>query len=470
MNSFRLHSVRFEEKDFETNEIRLIYPEHNPNSNYISLIVGNNGTGKSRVLSKIARHFVESFKNQRSKSLFENLMEYERPPEKVIAITNSISDKFPMDESFRPSRNDNDNDNQYFKDFKYNYLGTRSRANSFSNRALMNRALDILFESYSELDVSSNYRHIFDYLDYEPIIKLNYSVSDKIFNLTSGEITPSIFLEYIEKRNNDSRFRRLSPNRVKDLISDKINELCRFLNTYHLGKRELLINFSAKNISRFIEDNSGYESNVNSYNLIGILTKLDIIRRVEIKVYKKGGAEFNFNDASSGEANILSTLIALIPVIKNNSLVLIDEPEISLHPLWQSQYIDLINKIFSNFNGCHIIIASHSHFLVTDLLPEKSAVITLRNKKGQIKSEFIAESTYGWSAEEILYNVFNVKTVRNHFIESDLIDLLGLISEKSQNTSKIRELLQSLKSLSLTPNDPLNAVIEEATSYLKEND
>jgi Cdc6-like AAA superfamily ATPase len=171
MNSFRLHSVRFEEKDFETNEIRLVNPEHNSSSNYISLIVGNNGTGKSRVLSKIARFFVDQFKEQRSISLFGNQLNYNQPPKKVISITNSISDKFPMDESFRPSRNDVTN--QLFKDFNYNYLGTRNRINSFSNRALMNRALDILFESYSEEDVSSNYRYVFDYLDYEPIIKLN---------------------------------------------------------------------------------------------------------------------------------------------------------------------------------------------------------------------------------------------------------------------------------------------------------
>lgn len=468
MNSFRLHSVRFEEKDFETNEIRLINPEHNSSSNYISLIVGNNGTGKSRVLSKIARFFVDQFKEQRSISLFGSQLKYNQPPEKVIAITNSISDKFPMDESFRPSRNDENN--HLFKDFNYNYLGTRNRMNSFSNRALMNRALDILFESYSEVDVSSNYRYVFDYLDYEPIIKLNYTVSNKIFDTTNGEITPKTFLEYIENQNNNSRFRRLNPEQINDLINNKVNELCHFLNTYHSRKRELLINFSAKNISRFIEDDSGYQSNVNSYDLIRILTKLDIIRQVEIKVYKKGGAEFNFNEASSGEANILSTLIALIPILRNNSLILIDEPEISLHPLWQSQYIDLINKVFSNFNGCHIIIASHSHFLVTDLLPKKSSVITLRNHKGMIKSEFIEEQTYGWSAEEILYNVFNVKTVRNHFLESDLIDLLGLISEKSDNLSKINELLNSIKSLSLTPNDPLNAVIEEATVYVNKND
>jgi predicted ATPase len=468
MNNFRLHSIRFEEKDFETDEIRLVNPEHNSNSNYISLIVGNNGTGKSRVLSKIARYFVDQFKEQRSKSLFGSQLEFSQQPAKVIAITNSISDKFPMDESFRPSQNSENN--PLFKDFNYNYLGTRNRTNSFSNRALMNRALDILFESYSELDVSRNYRYVFDYLDYEPIIKLNYTVSNKIFDTTNGEITPKTFLEYIENQNNDSRFRRLNPERINELINDKVNELCNFLNTYHSRKRELLINFSAKNISRFIDDDSGYQSNVNSYELIGILTKLDIVRRVEIQVYKKGGAEFNFNEASSGEANILSTLIALIPIIRNNSLILIDEPEISLHPLWQSQYIDLINKVFSNFNGCHIIIASHSHFLVTDLLPKKSSVITLSNHKGIIKSEFIEESTYGWSAEEILYNVFNVKTVRNHFIESDLIDLLGLISEKSDNLPKINDLLNSIKSLSLTPNDPLNAVIEEATAYINGND
>ncbi|WP_348813795.1 AAA family ATPase [Flavobacterium maritimum] len=468
MNKFRLNKIRFEEKDFETNEIQLVNPEHSSDSNYISLIVGNNGTGKSRVLSKIARFFVEQIKESNQKPLFGSILEYNRAPEKIIAITNSISDKFPMDESFRPFQNNTNN--IYFRDFKYNYLGTRNRINSFSNRALMNRALDILFENYSELDVSRNYRHIFDYLDYEPVLKLNYKVSSKLYNTFNRQIIPNDFIDYLNNQNDNTRFRRLTPERIEELIGDKINELCDFINSYHSGKRELLINFSEKNISRINADNSRYENNVHSYNLIGILTKLDIIRQVEIKVYKKGGSEFNFNEASSGEANILSTLIALIPLIVDNSLILIDEPEISLHPLWQSQYIDLINKIFSNFNGCHIIIASHSHFLVTDLLPEKSSVITLKNHKGIIKSESILEPTYGWSAEEILYTVFNVKTVRNHFIESDLVDLLGLISEKSKNLNKIRELLQSIKSLSITSNDPLNVVIEEATAYLKEND
>ncbi|WP_281234839.1 AAA family ATPase [Flavobacterium gelatinilyticum] len=468
MTHFRLYSARFEEKDFTTNEIRFVNTEHKGDANYISLIVGNNGTGKSRVLSKIARFFLEKSKTSNSKSSLDLVFEYNRIPQKIIALTNSGSDKFPIDESFRPSKYSLGT--TYFKDFKYNYLGTRSKANSFSNKSLMNRALDILFESYSELDVSRNYRHIFDYLDYEPVIKLDYKVTSRIFNTAYAEITPDYLFTYVNELNDNFRFRTYGPGRTMEIIGDKMEEICDFLNSYRKGKGELVINFSAKNINRILIDNSKYIDNVQSYKLITILKQLDIIRNIQIKVYKKGGSEFNFNDASSGEANILSTLIALIPVVQDNSLVLIDEPEISLHPLWQSQYIDLINKIFSNFKGCHIIIASHSHFLVTDLPPQQSSVIMLRNKKGLIKSERIEEPTYGWSAEEILYTVFNVKTVRNHFIESDLIDLLGLISDKSDDLDKIKKLLKSIKSLSISENDPLHAVIEEATAYINEND
>lgn len=465
MNNFRLHSIRFEEKDFETNNIQLVHDKHNSNSNYISLIVGNNGTGKSRILSKIARFFVDKTKDNNQDSLLNSMIDYNKLPKKIIAITNSISDKFPIDESFRPSRQTIEN--VYYRDFKYNYLGTRNRTNSFSNRALMNRALDIIFENYSELDVSRNYRYIFDYLDYEPILKLHYNIGRKLFNLTNNDtITPNVLIDYLNNENSNTGFRRKTPELIDKIIGNKIDQVCDFLNDYYVGKNELLINFSAKNISRITDDYSRYENIADSYHILGILKELNLIRQIEIKVYKKGGTEFNFNDASSGEANILSTLIALVPLIQDDSLILIDEPEISLHPFWQAQYIALINNIFSSFSGCHIIIASHSHFLVTDLLPEKSSVISLKNQKGIIKSELLEKPTYGWSAEEILYSVFNVKTVRNHFIESDLVDLLGMISNESKDLNRIRSLLKSIKSLSITANDPLNAVIEEANAYL----
>ena len=175
MNGFRLYSLEINNKAIHTDRVNLIENISSlKNDNYFTLIIGNNGTGKSRILSEIARFFNKHFKGGNQKSVFnESHFEFTTFPSKVIAITNSISDKFPVDSSFRPSRLRTGE--IYHRDFKYNYLGTRNRFNSFSNKALMNRALEIVFESYSEYDVSRNYRHIFDYLDYEPIIKINYN-------------------------------------------------------------------------------------------------------------------------------------------------------------------------------------------------------------------------------------------------------------------------------------------------------
>jgi Uncharacterized conserved protein len=468
MSNFRLYDIEIDEKAFLTDKINLVKKHNSSSNNYFSLIIGNNGTGKSRVLSSIARYFVKEFNENQQRPLFSSKFNFNRFPEKVIAITNSISDKFPVDKSFRPSSREIEN--IFHRDLKYNYLGTRNRINSFSNKALMNRALDILFENYSELDVSRIYRHVFDYLDYEPIIKLDFRVSSQLLKISDQNITPGVLLDYLYEQSNYNRFRRFPNDRIEQIINNKADALCDFINSQRYRDNEILINFSEKNISRISNDRSMYYENVETYNLLGILRKLDIVKGIEIKVYKKGGFEFNFNEASSGEANILSTLIALIPLIQNNSLILIDEPEISLHPLWQSQYINLLNKIFSNFYGCHIIIASHSHFLVTDLPPENSSVITLRTKKGKIVSELIEESTFGWSAEDILLNVFGLPTTRNFYLSQIISESLELLADSNRSDSKLNSLKETISQYYplLKDNDPLkkiaNLILKEASN------
>lgn len=458
MSKFRLNDIVIDDKAIRTDRIKLVNGTDLSSGNYISLIVGNNGTGKSRVLSNIARYFVDALK-QRQKPLFGSDFSYNQLPSKVIAVTNSISDKFPVDESFRPSRNRNEE--SFYRDYKYNYLGTRNRVNSFSNKALMNRALDIIFENYSELDISRNYRHVFDYLDYEPVLKIEYRISPKIYRYAGENISPQDLFNFIDNSSASDRFRRYSMTRYKDIVNNKIDELCDFLNNSRYRENEILINFSEKNISRLAHDKTKYIDNVESYNLIGILRQLDIVRDIEIKVYKKGGFEFNFRESSSGEANILSTLIALIPLIQDNSLILIDEPEISLHPLWQSQYINLLNKIFSNNYGCHIIIASHSHFLVTDLHPENSSVITLKYKKGIIESELVSDSTFGLSAEDVLLNVFGLPSTRNFYLSQIVSEALELLADNNRSTTRLNKLRSQLSSYYplMKENDPLKKVV-----------
>jgi len=171
---------------------------------------------------------------------------------------------------------------------------------------------------------------------------------------------------------------------------------------------------------------------------------------------------FNFSDASSGEANILSTLLALVPLLKNNSLILIDEPEISLHPSWQSRYIDLLNKTLENVSGCHVIIASHSPFLASNLKPHNSCVVKLENHKGIVSSSKVNKSTYGWSAEDILLNVFEMETTRNFDLYKSVSDALDLLARGQRDSSDLKNIRKEIEEFypSLLDDDSIKPVIE----------
>lgn len=102
--------------------------------------------------------------------------------------------------------------------------------------------------------------------------------------------------------------------------------------------------------------------------------------KCNIAFYKNGRC-IQFEDCSSGEKHMIFAFTGVLSSIEPKSIILIDEPEISLHPEWQIQYVSLLKKIFKKYDGCHFILASHSHYLVSDLESSTSSIISLKRVK-----------------------------------------------------------------------------------------
>lgn len=445
---FRLYSIKT-----DNHNLPLVDFNHNDdNSNYISLLIGNNGTGKSTILSTIARHFKDVFKYRYATqdTLFPERFNYKIIPSKVIATTHSISDKFPNDDTYS---NRSDITTIDFDSNRYLYLGARNKFNGFSSKALINKSMDIVLEQYLKSEVSAIYKHIFDYLGFEPILKIEYKINNRIRSVIDikSEIQNRILPRSNKYINVD----------VIEYIENNIDRIIEFLVSHESNRDSIVINFSSKNIDRISQNGSIYSEQYETYNIINILRKIEIITGYDIVVYKKNGNKFNLTNASSGELCILSTFLGLIPMLKDNCLVLIDEPEISLHPLWQSKYIDLVSKIFSYFRGCHIIIATHSHFLVTDLVPKKSSVVVLKNDGKTIIGDLLLEPTYGWSAEDILLDVFKTPSTRNYYLSQRISRMLELIADKQNETEEYRQLRKQVIPFYdvLKDTDPLKDII-----------
>lgn len=77
------------------------------------------------------------------------------------------------------------------------------------------------------------------------------------------------------------------------------------------------------------------------------------------------GTPLDPSSLSSGEQHELVLLYELLFKIKSNSLVLIDEPELSLHIAWQEQFLRDLQQItqLSNFD---VLISTHSPQIIND--------------------------------------------------------------------------------------------------------
>ena len=69
-----------------------------------------------------------------------------------------------------------------------------------------------------------------------------------------------------------------------------------------------------------------------------------------------------FDNCSSGEKHILFAFVGILNQIKDNSLILIDEPEISLHPEWQIKFAEVLVELAKA--GIPILISTHSPYFM----------------------------------------------------------------------------------------------------------
>ena len=84
-----------------------------------------------------------------------------------------------------------------------------------------------------------------------------------------------------------------------------------------------------------------------------------------LQVTKDDGTNLDLEKLSSGEQHELVMLYELLFHTKSNSLILIDEPEISLHVAWQEQWLKDLKET-AELSGFRAIVATHSPEIIGD--------------------------------------------------------------------------------------------------------
>jgi len=172
-----------------------------------------------------------------------------------------------------------------------------------------------------------------------------------------------------------------------------------------------------------------------------IPTKLQVQRNNSLKWV-------SIHSLSSGQQAMMMNAVIISVFAKQNALICIDEPENSLHPEWQLNYMSFINYLCPEDIGCHFLIATHSPQIISGIKSDNGCVVSLIRKNARIfdyheKDGFEDDSSLSsvqeihsissflrQSADRQLVNVFKSPGFGNESIVHRLIMILTKLTKE----------------------------------------
>jgi putative ATP-dependent endonuclease of the OLD family len=121
---------------------------------------------------------------------------------------------------------------------------------------------------------------------------------------------------------------------------------------------------------------------------------------------EKQGSSFLINAASSGEKELLTYLFAIYALNVRDALIVIDEPELHLHPKWQSTLLNLFEKLSAE-TGNQFLLATHSPIFVSPVSIQYVSRVFSTSQHSEIvrlKNESLPEDKHLFSIVNSLNN------------------------------------------------------------------
>lgn len=418
--------------------------------NIFTVIVGKNGVGKSRLLSEIAKRCTRGY------TILPELLRHRNSDSmpKLIAVSTSPFDKFPSNRKSASS---------YEIATNYRYVGMRGEGpfGVSSAVSLLSSAAKGWLEKLASMDNTANLLDVFNSLNFEPyaefVFKPGYIGKPKSVHEQEDFFGNEVLREIGDLSlkydiNLDERyFNQLSgynEHQRHDIYAAMI-EVHRF-------------EASRKAVTLAVDFTSG-EFYAGSHNASGglakailVLLSAGLMRLMDVRLTKKDYGAMSLKRASSGEQCLLVMMLGIAGHITDNSIILIDEPEISLHPRWQEEFIVMLTSTFSSYSGCQFLIATHSPQIISRLNADGCYITSLSNHEIYKASYFSNRS-----ADYQLAELFDAPGIMNEYIARLAFSLLSKIKAAKRITSDNLREIQQLQHLAenVDQNDPTKELV-----------
>lgn len=330
----------------------------------VSVLIGENGCGKSQMLFDIANLYLGRGGT-------------------VIAIANCLHDRFHINNK------------------KFHFLGVRNGKNMFDD-ALIDASLK-LYDHDSGYSILGN---CLEYIGFEPTFGIRFDIDDQY------------------PVNGDSAKRLLKNKGIDiDLIDSAFDQI------KDNAGRALWV--SLRNTDATLKSNRYLTYVMKFYRQ---LEEVKLINGVRFFFRKNGCPEIPFGSVSSGEATQISTSFFIASHIRNDAVILIDEPENSLHPRWQKGYVSHLLDLFYLYSP-RLYLATHSPLIIST----DTAVYHVN--ECEVKEIYSGNK----NVERKLLEMFGVVSGESAFLSRHIANVLEQLKLRKKNLVDTLNIIASIR-------------------------
>jgi len=195
-------------------------------------------------------------------------------------------------------------------------------------------------------------------------------------------------------------------------------------------------------------------------------------------VTKINGEELDFDVLPDGLRSLISWIADLLgrvdllkwqddlPIFEKSLILFLDEIEVHLHPAWQRKVLPVVQKLFKN---SQIFVSTHSPFVVNSI--DDAWVYKLELEDGKAKVAEVVESENSNSITQVLREIFDVEQWFGLEVQNKLDrfeELRDKILSNGSSEGDESELLDKARELAEEPNDQLKQIIRRELQQLSE--
>lgn len=175
------------------------------------------------------------------------------------------------------------------------------------------------------------------------------------------------------------------------------------------------------------------------------LKSLGYISSVKLFLRSSKG-EVSLSKASSGELSLITSMALIATTHQEDAVLLIDEPENSLHPAWQKEFLSTLLAAIG-YKRTTLIIATHSPLIVMGgedvRMPAEVFVMSaMIESDGQID---VAEK----GLEGVMAEVFHTFTSKNHYLSRYLVSLLDYLEDGRISKAELETIILKMNEMGL---------------------